>query len=116
MIDFDDIILTNSEIKALKRIHKAHKLNYSLIDEKVLYSLMEYELISYNYLNDRDSIGCQIRDGTVSTNRNYEIYKKYSFNKFVETKLPIIISLIALIKSFDSEIISVLRLLVQLLK
>lgn len=116
MIDFDDIILTNSEIKALKRIHKAHKLDYSLIDKETLYSLMNYNLISYNYLQDTDCIGSSIQDGTVSTNKNYELYRKYLMNKFVETKLPIIISLIALIKSFDSEIISVLRLLMQLLK
>ena len=47
---------------------------------------------------------------------NKKEQSKSNRRKWIKTYIPIIISLIALVKSFETEIISILKLIVQLLK
>ena len=99
----DEIILTKQEVKTLRYIAKHKRIKTTEIDETILYSLLGYHLISRNYSGHHiNEIGENIDDGTVSVTDNYLRFKKLSKNNFIERKIPIILSTIALIVSIIS--------------
>lgn len=106
---FGNAILTKDEIKALKQISKHKKLSIDVLDQEVLNSLFAYGLIALNYTGKKNSIGEYISDDTVSVTNEYRRYKKTVRNNFIERKLPIIISIIALIFSAISLYFSYLE-------
>jgi hypothetical protein len=108
---FKEIILTRKERKALKYIAKHSHVNVSNFDTDIIYELASYKLIAFDYSDKKNSLGERIRYDTVSITENYLRYKKFLRNSFIERKLPIIISIIALIISFVALYFSYLQLI-----
>lgn len=115
-IDYMDATLTKSEKKLLKRIASSKEVAINDLDANDLHTLLQLKLIKVNYANDLDSIGNFISLNTVSISQEYERYKAVKRTLFIERKLPIIISIIALLSSFRAEILLLIQAITQLLK
>ena len=97
-INFNGYFLTRYENKALKYIYKNGKIDKNDISKNMQKTLLDYNLIEFNTQNNlRKSDGSPIYDGTISTTDLYIRYRKYLRTTFFERKLPVIISLLALL-------------------
>ena len=115
-IDYIAVTLTKSEKKLLKRIASSKEVAINDLDANDLHTLLQLKLIKENYTNELDSIGNFISLNTVSIAKDYERYKSVKRTLFIERKLPIIISIIALLSSFRAEILWLIQAIMQLLK
>ena len=99
MENFDKIILTPKERFLLftLRIQKKRKKDIWKAPYRQLHL---YSLISPNYLPERGPEGESITDGTFSLSDNYKRYRAYRREQFFKGKLPVIIALLALLKSY----------------
>ena len=102
---FNEIILTRREFKTLKYIAKHKRVKEEEIDSKISDTLFKYHLITYNHTRHKNELGERVLDGTISVTDEYVRYKKFKRNNFIDSKIPIIISVIALLKSFSKEIL-----------
>ena len=98
MVDLDKITLTKNEKRLLKRIYKSGRFLKSKAPKNELLNLYKFELINDNH-SSTPVLGRFPIDGTVSVTSNYKRYKKRSFSNFIERKVPIILSIIAIIIS-----------------
>ena len=96
---FSNIILTSDEEKTLKLTAKRKRLSTSKINQDVLHSLINYGFVKYQYSGKVNSIGESIHDNVILVTDLYWRYRKYQRNAFIEKKVPIIISILALIIS-----------------
>lgn len=93
-------------------------------DKEIIQALNMFE--KYNlmkvkwYGTNRDNLDMAVTIDILPDGKNYfrnkKINKTSSRREWVRTYIPIILSTIALLKSFQSEIISVVKLIVQLPK
>lgn len=99
MDNFDKIILTHKERFLLftLRIQKKRKKD---ILKPPYRQLHLHSLISPNYLPEHGPEGESIPDGTFSLTNNYKRYCIYRREQFFKGKLPVIIALLALLKSY----------------
>ena len=98
IIDVDKITLTKAEKRLLRKIYKSKKYPKEQAPSSELYNLLRFELVDYNHL-PTPKLGVFPIDGTVSVTANYERYKKINLSKFIERKIPVILSVIAIIIS-----------------
>lgn len=98
MIDVDKITLTKAEKRLLRKIYKSKKYPKEQAPSSELYNLLRFELVDYNHL-PTPKLGVFPIDGTVSVTANYERYKKINLSKFIERKILVILSVIAIIIS-----------------
>lgn len=98
MTDIDKITLTKAEKQLLRKIYKSKKFPIKQAPESELHDLLKFELVDYNYLPTPE-LGRFPRDNTVSVTANYERYKKLNLSNFIERKIPVILSVIAIIIS-----------------
>lgn len=132
------IILTKEKERILKHIislpknaHNTLSIGNKMttypenIDDKKLIQILTY-LEQVNFIKIKwisvhhDNLNCAIDitllpDGSNYFNNKKEISKS-NRREWIKTYIPIIISLIALVKSFETEIISIMKLVMQLLK
>lgn len=113
---FDDIYFTNEEKRIIRALKKNQRINSSVFDFTILNNLIIMGFVSYNHLTERGPAGAFIPDGTVSLTDHYKRYRKFKIKTFIDHRIPIIISVIALLKSFEVEITSIVKQLMQLLK
>lgn len=99
---FENVILTDEELKLLKKIHKQGSYPVDLIDNQLLNSLISFRLIKFNYTNKKNEIGERIPDNAVSITNEYLRYKKYASREFFRYSLPVVLSLLALFISLGS--------------
>lgn len=90
MFNYEETIFSKKDISTLNKIYKNKGVDIDLIDPDTFSILMDYDLIQYDYRNNK-------RYAIVTS--NYKRYLNSKSNRFVERKLPIIISIIALIVS-----------------
>lgn len=90
MINYEELGLSKKDKQTLKTIYKSKGIITDLVDDDSFVYLMDNNLIQY-----------EIRNGVyyAVVTPNYERYLNSKSNRFVERKLPIIISIIALIVS-----------------
>lgn len=90
MINYEELGLSKKDKQTLKSIYKSKGIITDLVDDDSFVYLMDNNLIQY-----------EIRNGIyyAVVTPNYERYLNSKRNRFVERKLPIIISIIALIVS-----------------
>lgn len=112
----DNIYFTKEEQHILKTLAKYQSMPESNYEHKYLSNLIAMGFVSYNYLPQQSKSGADIPDGTVSLTDQYKRYRSFKRKSFIEHKVPIIVSCIALLKSFEFEIISLMQWLMQLLK
>lgn len=106
-----DVYLSFREVRLLKKIKKRAGLKKSEYMNRLIYfELIEPEYIQTEYGKEPDI------DGKYTISKFGEIYLLYRKEKIFLNKLPVIISLIALISSFRKEFLWLGRLLMQLLK
>lgn len=103
-MSIDKIVLTKEEKQLLKKIRKLHKYKYDHTN-KVLLNLLKYKLIERPYTGEIE-LGHRLASDYVQLTSNYERYKRQQLSSFIDRKVPIIISIIALF-------ISILALLKQ---
>lgn len=115
MHDFDNILLTFSEKLTLVRF-----IFRKRIPEESLHAsanaLRSYGLIQRNYSDEINEIGERIPDGTYSPSDLCRRYRAYQRQQFFKTKLPVIISIIALIGAYRTEIHSLFVMMFTCLK
>ena len=109
---FEKIKLTISERLILFYIKKKKKVKF----HKYPHKLISYGLIEQNYLSEVNSIGAPIPEGTYSLTDFALRYRLYRKERYFEGKLPVIISIIALIGAYRNEIFSFLFSLTSLLQ
>lgn len=99
MDSYDKIVLTPWERFLLftLRIQKRRKKDIWKMPYRQLHL---YGLISPNYYPERGFEGESIPDGTFSLSSNYKRYCIYRREQFFKGKLPVIIALLALLKSY----------------
>lgn len=106
-----DVYLTFREIVLLKKFQKQTLLKKSKKMERLIFfELIKPQYIQTNYGNEPDF------DGMYSISEFGKTYLLYRKDKIFLNKLPVIISLIALISSFRGEILLLGQLLMQLWK
>ena len=110
--DFGKIVIKRNERLYLLslRFKKKRKLPPSM---RYLYV---YGLVVPNYTGERDQLGGFIQDGTYSLSDKYARYSIYRRDLFFRGKLPVIISVIALLRSYRNEILWLLQAIAKLLK
>lgn len=107
-VDFADIHLTKTELKLLKKLNRRGTSKYDVSFD----SLLEHPNRLAKYVNYRtDQIGCQIpiRDYICITEKGV-LYLQYKWDEYFRGKLPVIISIIALIIALFSLLTSALEL------
>lgn len=90
MFNYEEITLSKKDISTLNKIYKNKGVDIDLIDPDTFSILMDYDLIQYDYRNNKRY---------VIVTSNYKRFIVSKGNRFIERKLPIIISIIALIVS-----------------
>lgn len=110
--DFSNIVLKFSERVFLFSLRFKKKR----ILPKEMHYLYVNDLISPNYTDKKDAFGVFIPDGTYSLSDKYTRYLIYRRDNFFKGKLPVIISVIALLRSYKDEILWLLQELAKLLK
>jgi len=110
--DFSSLVLKPSErlYLFLLRIKKKAQLPDSM---RYLYL---HDLVKQNSSGKTDQLNAPIPDDTYSLTDKYYRYAIYRRDLFFKGKLPVILSAIALIKSFQDEILWLLQELAKLLK
>lgn len=85
-MDFDNIFLSTKEKILLFSLHffKNHKRNLNSPHLKVL---LDYELVTLNYLPSSGPDPVPIPDGTVSFTKHYARYKIYRRHKLIDKYL-----------------------------
>ena len=106
--DYDKIMLTLREKYILYRILKKQKVPYSFCTEQQCQVFLNYELITIDQKQKVISSGRVVPDTDApkfihATDKTLR-YFLYTKDSYFKGKLPVIIALIALIKSFDVEI------------
>lgn len=112
---YESIILTDEEEKILKQANKNGSVSPDQYDQDLLERLVTLGLLASTFVSQTSESNSEA-ERYVIVPQNYSRYRKAKKNSFIERKLPIIISIIALIKSFDHELISGMKLIMQLLK
>ena len=113
--------------KDLENKISVSKNNYSLenISENDFISYINYleqcGLISIHWISPHHdniihTVNIKLLPDGINYFHNKKIKSKQNRRELIKTYIPIIISLIALLKSFQPEIISVMKLIMQLLK
>lgn len=115
MHDFDQVLLTLSERWILFRLQFKKKVSEDFFRSS-FHHLLQCKLITINYKKERSESGAYIRDGTYSLSPNYKRFRIYCRQRFFYKKLPIVISIIALIGAYRAEILLIIQGLMQLLK
>lgn len=113
---FDEIFLTRDEKKVLSKIRHGEPVNETDIVDTLA---SDYLFVRVNYdrvYDDVRHITQHVPNGTYSITPQYERYRAYRRDLFFSGKLPVIISVIALIGAYRHEIFSVVRAIMQLLK
>ena len=108
-IDFSDIHLTKAELKLLKKLKRKTTCAYDTTFD----SLLEYpnRLAEYiNYKTDAFNAQIPIRD-YIRISEKGILYLQYKRDEYFRGKLPVVISIIALIIALLSLLISALELL-----
>lgn len=95
----------------MKLIDRKKVVSKDKIDDEILERLYLINFICYNNSENVDAFNAPMPDGTVSITNLYLRYKKHLRNSFIEKKLPIIISAIALVVSIASASFTYLQLL-----
>lgn len=106
-----DVYLTFNEVLLLKKFNKQTILKKS----EHMNNLIYFELIKPEYIQTKYGSVPDI-DGMYSISKFGETYLLYRKEKIFLNKLPVIISLIALISSFRIEILWIIQQLMQILK
>lgn len=75
--------------------------------------LLSYRFIIPNYSGQRNKIGESLPDGTYSITDTGRLYFIQRREKFFTVKFPVIMSLIALIKSFWPELSALVNMLIE---
>lgn len=106
--DYDKIMLSFKERRILRRIMKKEKVPYSFCSDHQRDVFLKYELITIWSPKIVTSAGRVVSESSVLPEihitdkaKRYFLYRKEDYFK---GKIPVIIALIALIKSFDVEI------------
>gem|GEM_PF-4930593 len=106
-----DIFLSYKEVRALKKCSKVDITKQLKHNERLLH----YGLIQFNYVQNVPG-NMPVSDSSFSITEfgiNYLLYRK---EKMFLKKLPVVISLIALVSSFRHEILLLAQSVVQLMK
>lgn len=90
MFNYEEAIFSKKDISTLNKIYKNKGVDIDLIDPGTFSILMDYDLIQYDYRNNKRY---------VIVTSNYKRFIVSKRNRFIERKFPIIISIIALIVS-----------------
>ncbi len=90
MFNYEEINFSKKDISTLNKIYKNKGVDIDLIDPDTFSILMDYDLIQYDYRNNKRY---------VIVTSNYKRFIVSKRNRFIERKFPIIISIIALIVS-----------------
>ena len=90
MFNYEETIFSKKDISTLIKIYKNKGVDIDLIDPDTFSILMDYDLIQYDYRNNKRY---------VIVTSNYKRFIVSKRNRFIERKFPIIISIIALIVS-----------------
>lgn len=90
MFNYEEAIFSKKDISTLNKIYKNKGVDIDLIDPDTFSILMDYDLIQYDYRNNKRY---------VIVTSNYKRFIVSKRNRFIERKFPIIISIIALIVS-----------------
>lgn len=110
--DIEKIHLSPSESAFLLKLNRKKHLPLP----PNMRNLYVWDLVGYDYSDAVDPFGSYKLLGTVHLGFNYQRWKKYRRELFFKGCFPVIISLIALIKSFQNEILWLLQELMKLLK
>lgn len=96
----DDYSLSSKELRTLRKMrHRDHVPADEIYN---YHDLLIRGFIKMNYTDKFDSFGCQITDGTYSLTEKYWRLSRVQTETWIWRFIPIVISVIALIKSFIS--------------
>lgn len=79
-------------------------------------SLLRFGLVTYESTGELDKFGIATHTGKYVLTDEYTRYRVYQKDVFFKGKFPVIISLIALIKAFQDEILWLIQAVMRLLK
>lgn len=108
VLNFDYIELSSAQIKLLKKLRKNTGINPNipLKDLQIFKNFNFIERSNLSWIDGKPSVWVLSEQG--------KMYLRYKRKSFIRTYLPITISIVALIKSFFPEIISVAEQLLKL--
>ena len=110
-IDFSQICLPRYQIRILRRLNRCGS---SLVSPHKTGNLCALGFVQEES-NGTDEHGFPILTGKYCITESGVLYLGFHKNRFIESRLPIIISVIALIKACDAEIISFIKWVVSLI-